>query len=340
MKADRAALAAALERLDPALRLLLLHGPDEAASADMARRVAAQFSAPGDPLAVTAIDGGDLKGDPGLLLAAASTVSMFGDRTLVRVDGAGEDAAPAVAALLGAAAAGNPVVMVAGALRKGSALLTLAEGSPLALAHASYPLEARDAGAAVETLAREQDLRLGRGVARALFDALGGDRGLIRQELVKLALYKDAPGATVEAEDLAAVGSGLGDADIGGLVEAIAAGRAAAARDQLDRLAESGPPGIVLLRGLARRLFVLLELRQAVDAGTSPARAVEAARPPVFWKEKPAVTAQLERWTTPALRAALAAVLEAERAIKRPASPGEIVAQHALLELARAAPGG
>ena len=173
---------------------------------------------------------------------------------------------------------------------------------------------------------------------RALFDALGGDRGLIRQELIKLALYKDAPGATVESEDLAAVGSGAGEADISSLVEAVASGRAAAARDQLDRLAEAGPPGIVLLRGLARRLFVLIDLRQAVDAGTPPARAVDAARPPVFWKEKPAVAAQLERWTTPALRRALAAVLEAERAIKRPASPGEIVAQHALLGLAQRDP--
>ena len=335
MKADRAALAAALVRLDPALRLLLLHGPDEAASADMARRVAAQFASPDDPLAVTEIAGADLKGDPGVLLAAASAVSMFGDRTLVRVTGAGDEAAPAVAALLGAAAAGNPVVLVAGALRKGSALLTLAEASPLALAHASYMPEARDAGAVVEALAQEQDLRLGRGVARALFDALGGDRGLIRQELVKLALYKDAPGAVVEAADLAVVGSGSGDADISTLVEAVAAGRPAAARDQLDRLAESGPPGIMLLRGLARRLFLLLDLRQQVEAGASPAHAVDNARPPVFWKEKAAVTAQVERWTSAALRAALAATLEAERTIKRPASPGDIVARQVLLDLSR-----
>lgn len=335
MKADRAALAAALTRLDPALRLLLLHGPDEAASADIARQVAAQFTSASDPLAVAELAGADLKGDPGALLAAASAVSMFGDRTLVRVSGAGDEAAPAVAALLGASAAGNPVVMVAGALRKGSALLSLAESSPLALAHASYAPEARDAVAVVEALAREQDLRLARGVARALFDALGGDRGLIRQELIKLALYRDAAGATVEPEDLAAIGSGIGEADIGALVEAVASGNAAGARGQLDRLAEAGTPGIVLLRGLARRLFLLLELRRAVDAGASPGRAVDAARPPVFWKEKQPVTAQVERWATPALQAALAAVLEAERAIKRPASAGEVVARQALLELAR-----
>lgn len=335
MKADRAALAAALVRLDPALRLLLLHGPDEAASADMARQVAAQFASASDPLAVTEIAGADLKGDPGALLAAASAVSMFGDRTLVRVTGAGDEAAPAVEALLGAGAAGNPIVMVAGALRRGSALLSLAEASPLALAHANYAPELRDAGAVVEALAQEQDLRLARGVARALFEALGGDRGLIRQELVKLALYKDAPGATIDLDDLAAIGSGSGDADIATLVDAVAAGRPAAARDQLERLAESGPPGIVLLRGFARRLFLLLELRQQVDAGVSPARAVDNARPPVFWKEKTAVTAQVERWTTPALRAALAATLDAERAIKRPASPGDVVARQVLLDLSR-----
>ena len=39
MKADRSSLAANAVRLDPALKIILLHGPDEANSRDIARQI-------------------------------------------------------------------------------------------------------------------------------------------------------------------------------------------------------------------------------------------------------------------------------------------------------------
>jgi len=337
VKADRSAISAAATRLDPALRLVLLHGADESASRDYAAKIARQFGDEANPLAVETIAAKDLDKDPQALVAAASAVSMFGDRTLIRIDDADDDTLPAISALLGGPGGGNPVVAVAGVLRKGSKLLTFVEAARDALAFASFAPEARDIGRVVEEVGAEFGLKPGRGVARALFEACGSDRAVLRREVEKMALYLDATPAepkTFEAEDLAAIGADLGEAEVQALVTAIAGGDTVAADRLLALLSASGSPGIVLLRAVTRRFWQLLDLRQAVDGGASPSSAVEGARPPVFWKEKQQVATELAHWRTPMLRAALARLLGVERAIKRSGSAGDVLSSQALLGIA------
>jgi DNA polymerase-3 subunit delta len=338
MKADRGALAAAIRKLDPACRLFLFHGADTSASADLARTLARQFADPNDPLGETVIDGKSLTADPAALVAAASEISMFGGTRLIRVDDGGDDVLPAVAQVLDAAATGNPVVVVAGTLKKGSKLLARVEGASNAMAYASYLPEARDIAATIAELAAEVGVRPTRAAAALLAEATGGDRGILRQEIGKLALYLDAtPTATVAAEagDIAAIGADLGDADFTALVDGVAGGKPEVADRQLRGFAASGVPGITLLRTVARRFWLLLDLRAAVDGGASASRAVDGARPPVFWKEKGAVTAQLGAWRTPAIRGVLARLLAAERAVKRSGSAGDVAVAQLLLGIAQ-----
>jgi DNA polymerase-3 subunit delta len=337
MKADRSSLVANLARLDPNLRLILFHGPDEAASRDYLRQIARQFDSATNPMATTIIPGHALKDDPARLVAAASEISMFGDRTLVVVEDATDDAADAVAQLLAMPSPGNPVVILAGALKKGAKLITAAETSRVALTQQSYPPEARDADALVGAIAAEFGLKPARGTPRALFDASGGDRGVLRSEIQKLALYLNAtPEAPrpLESADLAAIGADLGDAELSALVEAVAGGRPDLADRQITRLAQANIPGITQLRALARRFWLLLELRALVDGGASPPAVVDGARPPVFWKEKATVAAQVGRWRTPQLRAVLSRLLETERAIKRSGTAGDVLATQAMLGIA------
>ncbi|WP_419816286.1 DNA polymerase III subunit delta [Glacieibacterium sp.] len=337
MKADRAAVIAAAAKLPEHVRLILLHGGDESASMDLAQRVARGYHDASNPLSVEVIPAAEIDKDPSRLVAAAANVSMFGDRTLVRVDGAGEDSANAVAALLDASGGGNLVVMVAGQLRKGSKLLARAEAAKDVLSVASYPPDARNAVAAVEEIARELGLTAGRGAARAVFDASGADRAVLRRELEKLALYLDASVAqpqTFELDDLNAIGADVGDAGFSALVESVAGGDPATADLQLNRLMTQGMPGITLLRTVARRFWQLLDLRQAVDGGSSPSSAVDGARPPVFWKDKGVLAAEVARLRTPMLRNILARLLATERAIKRSGSAGEVLCRQALIGIA------
>lgn len=332
MKSLRADKGYAPERIGPDIRLTLFHGADEAASADLAWKLAKHYGGE-----IVLLAPATLKEDPGRLPDEAASVSMFGDKRVIRVDGAGDESLEAVSLLLGAPAAGNPVVLVAGNLRKGSKLLAAVEDAANAMGVISYEGDARDGGRNVEAIAAEFGLQLAREVAPRLAAACSNDRRLMRRELEKLALYVDATPADprkLGLEELAAVGASVDDADFGPLVEAVASGRAAQADRQIAKLSGQGIAGIAQIRAVARRLWLLADLRAVVDNGSSPQAAVEGARPPIFWKEKERVGAQLQRWREPMLRHALDRLLVAEREIKKSGTAGDVLAAQALLAIA------
>ena len=337
MKVDAARVQAFARHWPDDIRLILLHGQDAAASRDHADQIARQFADPANPMSVETLVGATLSSDPQALVAAAGTLSMFGDKTLVRIDGLEEDGLEAVIALL-AGPPGNPVLAVAGTLKKSSKLQAFADKSPGVAALISYEPGLRDAARLVTEVAAGFGLRPSRDASMALFEAAAGDRILIRREIEKLGLYLDSDvdrPQPLEAADVDAVGVGAGDSDQFALVAAVAGGRPAQAADLLTRL--PGAAGIMALRATERRLTLLLSLRGAVDGGASPQTAVDGARPPIFWKEKDAVVAELGLWSTPLLVRGLADILAAERAIKSSGSLGETLADAAILLLARRA---
>ncbi len=336
MKVDSGRIEAIARQWPAGLRLVVLHGQDAAASRDFADMIARQFADPGNPAAIEQIGGRTLASDPQALTAAAGSVSMFGDRTLVRIEGLDDDGLEAVAALL-SGPAGNPVVAIAGALKKASKLLAIAESSDAVAAMVSYEPGLRDAPRLANELGAPFGLTASREAAVMLFEAAAGDRTLMRREVEKLALYLDCDASRrrqAEREDVAAIGVGVGDSDQYALVAAVTSGRAALAANLMARLPGAAIPA---LRALDRRFQLLLALRGVVDGGASAKTAVDSARPPIFWKEKETVAAELMLWPTPALVRGLRDVLAAERAIKSTGSLGETLAAHAMLTLARRA---
>lgn len=339
MKADATRIQGLVRRWADDVRLILLHGQDEATSRDFADQLARQFADVANPMAIETLAGATVASDPQALVAAAGAMSMFGDRTLIRVDNLTEDGLDAVSALIDSPP-GNPVVAVAGALKKGSKLVAWAEKSPQVATLVSYEPTLRDALRLVTEIGAEHGLRPSRDAAAALFESSAGDRTIIRREVEKLSLYLDSAidrPQPLEIADVSAIGVGMGDSDQYELVSAVSGGRPAQAADMLNRLPGAG---IVVLRAIERRLTMLLGLRGLVDAGVSPRSAVDNARPPVFWKEKDAVVAELGLWSTAALVRGLGDILAAERAIKSPGSLGEMLANAAILTLSRRAAAG
>lgn len=312
------------------LRLLLLHGYDTSQSLEHARRIVQGLVDPADPMGLERMTGEQLIDDPEGLVAAASNISMFGGRSIIRIDGVDDKIVPALTRLL-EAPPGNPVVVVAEGLKKNSALLALA-GRPGVLA-----LESRSTGPSdLKSMAEEFGLRPDREALQLLFDANAGDRTLIRSELEKLALYLDAhPDAPqrVDARALAAVAAGIEPFDQSALLQAVIGGRAADAAALLTAMPDGF--GIVVLRQLGSRLAHLAELRLAVAQGQAPEVAVKSARPPVFFKDQQAWAAALRRFSQAALREALANTLAAERAVKSSGSTGDLVVHALVLSLAQ-----
>jgi DNA polymerase-3 subunit delta len=335
MKIDAARAASFASHWPADVRLLLLHGPDESGSRDIANRIVAGQAAGG--AGVIDLIGATLKDDPQALVAAVSSLSMFGDRELLRLEGLDEDGLAAVEALL-AGPQGHPVLALAGTFRKGSKLLALAEQDARIAACISYEASLRDAPRLLSEMAQSLGLRLDREVAERLFETAAGDRLVMRRELEKFALYRDArPEAPqpLTVDDLAALGAESGEAELFAPVAAVTTGNMAEAVDVLGRLPDG--TSIPLLRALERRLALLAQLRSDVDAGKSPAAVVEAAGRSIFFKEKPFVTKGLALWTQGAIATALADVLSAEKAVKASGGLADLGVHQLLLSLTRRA---
>ncbi|PTQ13386.1 DNA polymerase III subunit delta [Sphingomonas oleivorans] len=335
MKAQRNQIERALDTADPACRLFLLYGPDESGSRALGQRLAKAVGGDAERIDLT---GAALKADPARLSDEAAAISLFGGARWIRVEPAGDEIMEAVSALLEAPSAGNPVVVLAGALRKESKLLKLALAHPAVLAFASYVPEGRDADQLVLQLAREAGLRMRPDVGRRLAGATGGDRALIAREIEKLALYVDAapdrPGE-IDHEALDALGAASEEGDLGRLVGAVFSGRPDAVDAELRRLAGEGIEGVALIRATLRRLLLLAELRAQVAAGASVDAVMAGAGRALFWKEKPEIAQQLARWTPHAIETALGRLAEAERQVKASGTVGAVAVSEELMAISR-----
>lgn len=335
MKADAGQVARALDRPDPAIRLILLYGPDESGSRALAARLDKAMGADAERIDLS---GAQLKDDPARLADEAASISLFGGARHIRVDPAGDEIIDAAQALLEATSAGNPVVVIAGNLRKDAKLVKLALASGAALAFASYLPEGRQADQVATEIARELGLRLDPRAAHALVAATNADRGLMARELEKLALFLDAAPDEPRPADMAAlgaIGAANDESDLGAIVDAVMGGRAEEAAAELALI---GPnEAISVVRALLRRIAQVMPLRAEVAAGQSIDAVMAGAGKAIFWKDQKVMAGLLQRWTPDRLATATTRLAALERAYKRSGTAGMVLIGEELLTIARAA---
>lgn len=298
MKAARGSIPRALDRPDSGIRLYLLHGPDEGQSQALGERLLKVLGAEKQLLA-----SGSIRSDAALLVDAASAISLFGDKQAIWIQPAGEEITGALEALLSAPTSENPVVAIGGSLRKSSGLLKLAEAHPLALSHASYAPEGRNAEAMVTDLARAEGLSPQPGVAARIAEACDNDQRIAAQELAKLALYLDSSSdrpREISHESLDAVGAAMGG-DFLRIADLALAGDIQELSDELARLPSGGSEAIPVLRSLQRRLLMLAPLRARIERGERAADVMASAGKSLFFKDKPLVEKLLWQWNAAGL---------------------------------------
>ncbi len=333
MKANAGQIRTALDRPSPDIRLYLLHGPDEAAAGELARRLA---SALGREAERIDLDAATLKGDPARLADEAASLSLFGGVRYIRAGPIGDESMDALQALLAAERAGNPVVAIAPAVRTTSKIVKLAIEARNAMAFACYLPEGEAADRIVLDIARAHGLRTTAAIARRIADGCGGDRAVMTREIEKLALYLDADAdrpADLDDSALAAIGADLGEADSGHAVSALVEGDAARLGEEVARLEAEGGSPIPWLRAIQRRLVALAEMRAEIDGGDSVDAVFKRHR--VFRGEEAPTARALRRWSPAMLTGALERVRAAERAVMAPGNAGAVLADVAALALAR-----
>jgi DNA polymerase III subunit delta len=340
VKIAPARLAAFLQRPDPAIRAVLLYGPDAGLVREradtLARTVCPDLS---DPFRITDLNGAALVADPARLADEAAQLSLVGGRRVVRVRGAADTLARQFAGFLGDPPGEALIVTEAAELSAGSSLRRAFEGSPRAAAIGCYPDAPRDRAMVIRDSLAAHHVTVSRDAMQYLVEHLGGDRLLTRSELDKLSLYA-GEGGRVELDDaLLSVGDSAA-LDLDDAVMAAAEGDMTRLERVLSRVFQEGESPVSVIRALLRHLHRLHALAVQVSAGTSAGDALRDARPPIFYKYEDSFKRQLGLWSEARLRPELDRIALAEIDMKTTGLPAETLCREAMLALAQAARAG
>ena len=335
MKASKATIGRAVEQPAQAVRFYLFHGPDEAQSRALAARLLESLGAAKFVMAAAA-----MKSDPAALVDEAGAISLFGDKRLIWIEPATKDIEEGVVALLEGGATESPVVAIAGALARSSALLKVAETSPLAVSFASYVPEGQDAERMVIDLGRRFGLKVSSPVAARLAESAGNDQAIVAQELQKLALYIDASPQMPKELDQSAiddVGAGNAEGDFQRLADLALGGELGELTDELNRLPAGGSDAIPVVRSLQRRLMMLAPLRARVERGERVDTIMTSQARSLFWKDKTKVQRMLSKWSALDLATVAERAGKLERSLMLTSAPDREALGEELLAIARKA---
>jgi DNA polymerase-3 subunit delta len=326
VKASKSSIGRAVEQPDAKIRFYLFLGPDEAQSRALAARLLETLGA-----AKFALASSVAKASPALLVDEAAALSLFGERRLIWIEPAGNETAEAVEALLAAESIESPVVAIAGALPKSSALLKLAEGSPHALAFTAYAPEGDEAARLVAELGRRVGLKINPAVAARIAEGCGNDQAIVAQELEKFALYVGASPHSpkeLDHEAIHAVGAHSGEGDLLRLADLALLGSGHECAEIIARMPAGASEGIPAIRSLQRRLLMLAPARARIERGERVDAVLTSLGKSLFWRDKPAVERMLRTWTAEEL----ARVAERVGALERELMFSEVPEREALGE--------
>jgi DNA polymerase-3 subunit delta len=335
VKASKQSVGRAVDQPNPQLRFYLFHGPDDAQSRALGQRLLKALGAVKFTVAAGAV-----KSDPATLTDEAGAMSLFGERRVIWIEPAGDEIAPGVEALLEAASVESPVVAIAGAMRKTSAVLKLAEASPVAVAFAAYAPEGQDAERMVMDVGRGFGLKIGPTVAARIAASAGNDQALASQELQKLAIYLDASPQSpkeLDHEAIDAVGTDTAEGDMLRLADLALGGDIDGLAGELARMIPGGSEAIPVVRSLQRRLLMLAPMRARVERGETPDAVMTSMGKSLFWKDKAMISRMLSQWSAERLAKVAERAGRLERALIFNPAPQQEALGEELLAIAREA---
>ncbi|MDR3423831.1 MAG: DNA polymerase III subunit delta [Alphaproteobacteria bacterium] len=329
MKLPTSRIASFLNNPDPAVRVILVYGPDAGLARERAVRLA-KGAVPdlNDPFRVAALSPAALVDDPALLRDEMASLALGGGRRLIRIQNPGETLALALSHLLTDMPNTDSLLVIeAGELGKSSKLRALCEGeNPCVCAIPCYVEDAAARQRTIGEILTAENIRATREVIATLAEILPPDRLAMRSELEKFALYVGKNNAATMADVHASV-QDAGAAELDDLVFAVGAGEAKRVAQLIDRLYAEQTAPVAILRAAQRHFLRLHWARAQMDNGLDATAAVKRLSPPVFWKYESAMTSQLRRWKQSRTEQALRRLSDAEAALKRTGTPDALCAQ-------------
>lgn len=306
-----AAIGSAVDKPEPGRRFYLFHGQDEAGSRALAERLRQSLGA--EKFAVSAAS---VREDPASLADEAGALALFGGPRLIWIEPCGDEITDGVAALLETSSVESRVIGIAGALRKTSSLLKLAEAHGEAVAIASYIPEGGGAVRMVTALARAEGLLVDNAVAERIADEAGGNQAIVAGELAKYALFlggtsEEPKPLSHETVDL--LGCGGSDGDLQRLGDLALDGNVSGLLEEIENSGFAAKDGVTVLRALQRRLLMIAPLRARIADGESSHGVMASAGRAIFWKDKDFVERLLRTWAADQLARLVDRTAEVEK---------------------------
>ncbi|MBR5625557.1 MAG: DNA polymerase III subunit delta [Alphaproteobacteria bacterium] len=307
------------------IRAVLIYGPDAGQVDEYCDLAIEKLGIEKDNL--FALDSDDLREKQDALFAEACMPSMFGGRKMVMISNAGDSCAKIIAELVSHSGLCATVIVTSGDLRAGGGLRSLFEGADDMAALACYTDDART----LATLIRNE-LSASAGIQQITPDAmaymtshLGGDRGITRGFLKKIALYVDDK-RIVELTDVEKCLPDTGAADMDDFIYSLTAGHIPQTMMALDRLLYDNKEPNMLIRVLDSHFK---KLQTAVVNGQLPR---------LFWKVEEKFKTAIKIWSESEITSVLIRLNELERQLRTTGMPGEVLVRDFALKLsARAA---
>ncbi len=269
-----------------------------------------------------ALDSDELREKQDALFAEACSPSMFGDKKLVLISHAGDSDAKLITDLVTYSGLCATVIITAGDLRTGGGLRSLFEAADDLAALACFSDDAKT----LTTLIRNE-LSASAGIHQITPDAmeymvahLGGDRGITRGFLAKIALYVDDK-RIVELSDVEKCLPDTGAADMDDFLYSLTAGHIQQTMRALDRLFYDNKESNMLVRML---IMHFKKLQNAVVNGQLPR---------LFWKVEDKFKRAMKIWPESEISNVLIRLNELERQLRTTGMPTEILLRDFALKL-------
>ncbi len=326
-----------VDDLPPAIRAVLLYGPDQGMARERADKIIVACTGERhDPFRVVDLSADELKADPARLADEAAAFSMTGGRRAIAVENAADHLTALCGDILTTATGDTLIVLIAGELRPQSSLRRLFEKDKAAAAVACYPDTEGGRARLIETGLGAHGVAIEPDAVAFLAEHLGADRRLIRLEVEKLALYAGDGGRLTEADIRACIGSN-GDFALDDVVFAAADGDQRAVESALRQAWQADTAPVAVIRSLQRHVQRLSVVTTQVARGTDVRQALRSLRPPVFWKQEQRFQAQARRWSPDRLAEALSRLVDAEVELKLGQAPDRSACARAIMSFTQSA---
>ncbi len=292
--------AAAIKRLlsEPgSFHAYLVFGLDEGLVHERAAALAKALARrAGAPVEHVTYQNEDLQAAPERLSLDLKTISMFGERKIIRVNAAKHFPIRDFEDLLDSTPFEADLIIEAGDLKKTAKLRKIFETKKTLAAIPCYHDKKADLDELIAEVLTSNDLSIDEAGKTMLAARLGADRALSRRELEKLALYCQAT-RTVTLKDIDAVLGDMSEIVLDKIITATLAGEPKKALNELQRVLGGGTAPTVIFLALLRQLHQLYRGALDITRGQTIHAVAKAQQPPLYFERRDNFIRQLNLWS-------------------------------------------